>query len=86
MANNIGINAPEVRGIQKPQGLISKLWVQEQLAASPEERLVTDGERGKFGRLLGDVSYHCHPIRNPREWCSLAAREVAAGMAVEREY
>lgn len=86
IANDIGVNAPEVRGIQRPKGLISKLWVQEQFAASPEERLVTDGDRGKFGRLLGDVSYRCHPIAHPKDWCSLAKRLVENGLAGTREY
>ena len=81
-----GVNAPEVRGIQRPQGLISKLWVEQQLAASPEERLVTDGDRGKFGRLLGDFAYRCHPIAHPDEWCLLSKRLVGAGLAEWKDY
>lgn len=86
VADGTGVNAPEVRGIQKLQGLISKLWVQEQLGLSPEERLVTQGDRGKYGRLLGDISYRCHPIAHPKDWCSLAKRLVDSGMAIEKEY
>ncbi|MEM9263994.1 MAG: hypothetical protein AAGA46_00545 [Cyanobacteria bacterium P01_F01_bin.13] len=86
VANGRGVNTPEVRGPERPRGIISKLWVQEQIAASPEERLITEGDRGKYGRLLGDISYRCHPIAHPKDWCSLANRLVDGGLAEVKEY
>lgn len=50
-----GIDTPEIRGTQKPQGLISKARVEELLPVDSEAVLCTfKDERGKFGRILGD--------------------------------
>ena len=54
-----GINAPEVRGIEKPQGIAARDWLQARLAIATNVLVETrpDGEKavGKYGRWLVDL-------------------------------
>jgi micrococcal nuclease len=51
-----GINAPEVRGAEKPQGITARDWLQARLDIATNVLVETrpDGERsvGKYGRWL----------------------------------
>lgn len=49
------INTPEVRGVERPEGLKSRDWLREQILEK-EVTLVTYRDRkGKYGRWLADV-------------------------------
>lgn len=52
-----GIDAPEVRGDEKPQGLKSTEWLKEKLNQH-EIYLMTDGFTDKYGRMLGSLVYY----------------------------
>jgi len=69
-----GVNAPEVRGPEKPKGLESKSYVESWFASCPQIEVKSHG-RGHFGRELDDVD--CTTTGH-----SLATDELVAGMAV----
>jgi micrococcal nuclease len=80
----MGINAPEVRGEERPDGLKSKAWLIETL-----EGAINDGKsiyvktvldkKGKYGRLLGYLYIEGQDI-------SVNEQLVKAGFAEFREY
>lgn len=48
-----GINAPEVRGDERPQGLVSRDWLRDQLPVGTEIVVETiKDKKGKYGRYL----------------------------------
>jgi micrococcal nuclease len=53
-----GIDTPEVRGAERPQGLVVRDLVEQRLQQS--DRLIIETHKdstGKYGRLLGTVHY-----------------------------
>jgi endonuclease YncB( thermonuclease family) len=50
-----GIDAWEIRGAERPQGLIAKAFVEELLPVGSSATLVGSGGRGKYGRVLGRI-------------------------------
>lgn len=52
-----GINAPEVRGEEKPEGLRSRDWVREHMPIGSRVRIQTVKSRlkGKYGRWLARI-------------------------------
>lgn len=56
-----GINTPEVRGPQKPEGLVSRAWLRDQLKncmVDEEDYLMIHtlkDKSGKYGRLLAEL-------------------------------
>lgn len=51
-----GIDAPEIRGPERPQGLVSRDWLRGKLKDGDEVILKTHKDRaGKYGRLLGEI-------------------------------
>lgn len=51
-----GINAPEIRGEFRPDGLISRNWLRKKLPTGTEVMLKTHRDKsGKYGRLLGEL-------------------------------
>lgn len=84
--DDLDVNAPEIRGKERARGLLSKVWVQEQLAMGGGGRLITLGEHGKYGRLLGDLAYHCRPLLHPADWCRLSQEIIRAGQGERAEY
>jgi len=54
----LGINAPEIRGEQRPQGLLSRQFVLDRIPPGTEFKLLTERDRkGKYGRYLGTIFY-----------------------------
>jgi len=49
------INAPEIRGEERPAGLVSKEWLQSKLPDGQEIILHTIKWSGKYGRYIADV-------------------------------
>tara|TARA_R100000008_G_C3452623_1_gene100132 strand:- start:214 stop:555 length:342 start_codon:yes stop_codon:yes gene_type:complete len=50
-----GVDAWEVRGEEREQGLEAKKFVQDLLPIGSEIVVVTGKEQGKFGRYLGEI-------------------------------
>ena len=51
-----GINTPEIRGPERPEGLKAKEFVEQALAQCPAVVVKTD-KIGKYGRYIADVWY-----------------------------
>lgn len=52
----LGYNAPEIRGPERPMGLLAKKRLEQLLADRPEFTIATYKDRGdKYGRYLVDV-------------------------------
>ena len=54
------INAPEIRGEERPQGLISRDWLRERISKAVQENKIliikTEKDRkGKYGRYIGEL-------------------------------
>jgi micrococcal nuclease len=77
----LAIDAPEVRGVERPEGLKSRNWLREKILGS-EIVLITqkDGSgKGKYGRWLGDIYL-------PGETVSLNQQMVDLGLAEPASY
>lgn len=75
-----GINAPEVRGIERPEGLIARDWLREQILGKPVVVHTYKDSTGKYGRWLADV----YPVGGGGE--SYNNQLVATGHAKKAEY
>lgn len=54
----LGIDTPEVRGEERPQGLISKAFVEQRIPVGSIIKIATQKDRKeKFGRYLATVFY-----------------------------
>lgn len=49
------INTPEVRGPEKPQGIISRDWLREKILDKQVIIKTVKDKKGKYGRWLADV-------------------------------
>lgn len=50
-----GINAPEVRGPTRHEGLVSRDYLRELILGRPVFIMTTRDKRGKYGRMLGTI-------------------------------
>jgi micrococcal nuclease len=51
-----GIDTPEIRGEERPDGLVSQAWLREKLPEGTEVILKTHYDKtGKYGRILAEV-------------------------------
>lgn len=50
-----GIDAPEVRGSQRFDGLVSKAWLKEKIEEKEIELVTFRDAKGKYGRWLGVI-------------------------------
>lgn len=74
-----GINTPEVRGIERPEGLQARDALRE-LILDKEITLVTvKDKKGKFGRYIGEIFLDIEDI-SINEWL------VKSGHAERKEY
>lgn len=63
----LGIDTPEVRGEERPQGLISKKFVEERIPVGAVIKIITERDRKeKFGRYLATV-YYSNDMKNLNE-------------------
>lgn len=76
-----GIDAPEVRGAERPDGLKSRDWLRERIAGKEIVlRTHKAGKgKGKYGRWLGDIFV-------PGETVSLNQQMVDLGFAEPASY
>ena len=77
-----GINAPEMRGPQKPQGTISRDWLRDQIL---DREIILQTYRsgrgkGKYGRWLGEIFLTSSAPQ------SLNAIMVDQGLALKADY
>ncbi len=85
-----GINAPEMRGPEKPKGIISRDWLREQLFINiaGEESLghviiqTIKDKKGKYGRLLAII----YKSMGNDSWVNLNEQMVKLGLAVKKDY
>lgn len=49
------INAPEVRGKQKPQGIVSRDWLRSQIKGKTIMLKTIQDKAGKYGRYIGEI-------------------------------
>lgn len=55
----IGIDTPEIRGEERPQGLIARDYVRERLPEGSYIQIMTERDKsGKYGRYLGTIFYN----------------------------
>ena len=80
----IGIDAPEVRTtdlIEKKAGLESKAFVERYLPAGIKAHLISrkyNGEKGKYGRIIGDFRVYDSMYDCESTICKLLVREGLA--------
>lgn len=76
------IDAPEMRGEERPAGIVSRDFLRE-LVLDREVFIQTKKDRrGKYGRYLAEIWLEEEPGR----WTNVNDRLVEAGQAVYREY
>ena len=51
----LGINTPEVRGSEKPQGIISRDALRQRILGKVVTIKTSKDKKGKYGRWLGEV-------------------------------
>lgn len=52
-----GINTPEIRGAERPDGLVSKEWLTQKISRNINNLYIRTykDKSGKYGRLLGEI-------------------------------
>lgn len=77
-----GINAPEVRGAERPEGLVSRDWLREQLPLGSLLIVQTyRDKKGKYGRWIADLL-----IERDGELVNLNQTMVLLGLAKPVDY
>ena len=71
------INAPEIRGPERPQGLVSRDWLREKLLTREVLIHTIKDRKGKFGRYLVEIFLDGENINDAL---------VKAGMAEYKSY
>lgn len=68
-----GIDAPEMRGVERPQGTVARDWLRDQILDKQIVlRTYKDGRgKGKYGRWLADIFPASELIRDERGGLSL---------------
>lgn len=78
-----GINTPEVRGKERPQGLISRDWLREEIQGKTviikTHKARGKEKKGKFGRWLAEVF-------DPETGENLNLKLVTEGLAIKKVY
>ncbi len=71
------INAPELRGDERPEGLVSRDWLREKLTDQEVMIQTTKDKKGKYGRYLAEIFL---------DGVNINDQLVAEGMAEYKEY
>ena len=74
-----GIDAPEMRGPERADGIVSRDWLREKILDREIVLKTKKDKAGKFGRWIGDVYL-------PSEEVSLNDQMVSNGLAVAASY
>lgn len=63
-----GIDTPELRGVERPEGLLARDFVAERIPVGTEIQIMTQKDKtGKFGRYLATIFYGGSEMRNLNE-------------------
>ena len=76
-----GINAPEVRGPERPEGLKARDWLREKLKGRKILLRTVRDRKGKFGRYLATVF-----VKEGNAWVNVNRALIEAGHAEAAEY
>lgn len=77
----VGIDTPEVRGAERPEGLVSRDWLRERIEG---KKIILKTQKagtgkGKYGRWLGEIFL-------PGEAQSLNSQMINLGLAAPASY
>ncbi len=72
-----GLNAPEVRGDERAEGLKSRDWLREKILGKQVILKTIEDKKGKYGRYLGIIYL---------DGVNINAEMVKAGFAVAKDY
>lgn len=82
-----GIDAPEVRGSERPQGLLAKEALINLMADHNLSVQTYKDKRGKYGRVIGTIWALGKGDWCPKEvWCNVNEQLVSMGHATEENY
>lgn len=75
------IDAPEVRGVERPEGIVSRDWLRDRILGKEIvlKTAKTGSGKGKYGRWLGELFL-------PNETVSLNQQMVDLGLAEVASY
>jgi micrococcal nuclease len=76
------INAPEIRGPERPAGLLSRDFLQQQIEGKEVMIHTEKDEKGKYGRYLGDIWFK----DDAGTWININDLLVQKGFAVYKNY
>ena len=76
------INAPEVRGEERPQGLLARDWLRERIGGREVWIQTIRDKKGKYGRYIAEIWVE----DEPEVFVNISDEMVAAGHAVYKEY
>lgn len=79
------INAPETRGEERTDGLISKSWLITKIEG--KQVIIESHKKGKYGRYLAEVFLPQPDVSsNPIGYMNINDQMVESGMAEYKEY
>lgn len=82
-----GINTPEIRGVERPQGIVSRDALINMLDGRRVALQTYDDKRGKYGRLLGTLWVLGKGEWCPEyTWCNVNEQLVKEGLATAEKY
>jgi micrococcal nuclease len=76
------INAPEVRGVERPAGLLSRDFLRSKIQGKEVVLLTVKDKKGKYGRYLADIWLN----DDDGNWINVNDLLVQQGHAVYKEY
>ena len=76
------INAPEVRGEERPEGLVARDWLRERIEGRQVWIQTIKDKKGKYGRYIAEIWVE----DEPEVFVNISDEMVAAGHAVYKEY
>jgi len=76
------INAPEVRGEERPEGLVARDWLRERIDGREVWIQTLKDKKGKYGRYIAEIWIK----EEPDAFINISDEMVTAGHAVYKEY
>jgi len=76
------INAPEVRGEERPQGLVARDWLRERIDGRTVWIQTLKDKKGKYGRYIAEIWIE----DEPEVFVNVNDELVARGLAVYKAY
>ncbi len=76
------INAPEVRGAERPEGLLARDFLRDKILGKTVILQTLRDKKGKYGRYLGEIWLE----DDAGEWINISDLLVQEGFAEYKEY